>query len=85
MPPFDEASHVVCLDERPCQVSGPLQTPELPQLGRCARQDTECSRHGAWSIFLMFEPPAGWRHALVKETRTQRDFADCLTSLLDEK
>jgi hypothetical protein len=33
----------------------------------------------------MFEPQTGGRHAMVKETRTKRDFADCLKYLLDEK
>lgn len=85
MQPYDEAYPVVCIDERPCQLIGHLQPPELPQPGHPAREDTEFSRNGACSTFLMFEPHAGWRHALVKETRTKRDFADCLKYLLDDK
>jgi DDE superfamily endonuclease len=85
MQPYEEASPVVCIDERPCQLMGHQQPPEPAQPGRPAREDTEFSRNGACSTFLMFEPQAGWRHALVKETRTKRDFADCLKYLLDEK
>jgi len=85
MQAYDEADPVVCIDERPCQLIGHLQPPELPQPGHPAREDTEFSRHGACCTFLMFEPLAGWRHGLVKETRTKRDFADCLKYLLDEK
>jgi DDE superfamily endonuclease len=85
MQPYDEALPVVCIDERPCQLIGHLQPPEPPQPGRPAREDTEFSRNGGCSTFLMFEPRAGWRHALVKETRTKRDFADCLKYLLDDK
>jgi hypothetical protein len=85
MQPYDEAYPVVCIDERPCQLIGHLQPPALPQPGHPAREDTEFSRNGACSTFLMFEPHAGWRHALVKETRTKRDFADCLKYLLDDK
>lgn len=83
--PYDEDYPVVCLDERPCQLIGHLQPPELPQPGRPVREDTEFARHCACSTFLMFEPQAGWRHALVKATRTKRDFAECLKYLLEEK
>lgn len=74
MQPYDEAFPVVCIDERPCQLIGHLQPPEPPQPGRLAREDTEFSRHGACSTFLMFEPQAGWRHALVKATRQTARF-----------
>jgi DDE superfamily endonuclease len=85
MQPDDKASPIVCIDERPCHLIGHLQPPDPAQPGRPAREDTEFARHGACSTFLMFEPQAGWRHALVKETRTKRDCADCLKYLLDEK
>lgn len=73
MQPYDEAYPVICIDERPCQLIGHLQPPEPPQPGRPAREDTEFSRNGGCLTFLMFEPQAGWRHAMVKETRTKRD------------
>jgi DDE superfamily endonuclease len=85
MQPYDEGSPVVCIDERPCQLIGHVQPPVLPQPGHPTREDTEFSRNGACSTFLMFEPHLGWRHACVKETRTKRDFASCLKYLLDEK
>jgi hypothetical protein len=34
---------------------------------------------------MMVEPHAMWIEALVKDKRTKRDFADCLTYLLEEK
>ncbi len=85
MQPYDKEDPVVCIDERPCQLVGHIQPAELVQPARPARQDTQFSRNGACRTFLMFEPQAGWRHALVKETRTKRDFADSLKDLLDEK
>ena len=85
MQPYDEGSPVVCIDERPCQLVGHVQPPIPAQPGHPAREDTEFSRNGACSTFLMFEPQVGWRHARVKETRTKRDFAECLKYLLDEK
>ena len=53
MQPYDEAFPVVCIDERPCQLIGHLQPPEPAQPGRPAREDTEFSRNGACSTFLM--------------------------------
>jgi hypothetical protein len=85
MQPYDEASPVVCIDERPCQLVGHIQPPEPVQPGRLAREDCEFSRNGACTAFMMFEPHAGWRHVLCKETRTKRDFANCLKYLLDER
>jgi hypothetical protein len=83
--PMTKRTRWSALTRRPCQLIGHLQLPEPPQQGRLAREDTEFSRNGACSTFLMFEPQTGWRHALVKDTRTKRDFADCLKCLLDDK
>lgn len=48
-----------------------------------ARYDSVCVRNGTASIFMAFEPLAGWREATVTEGRTRKDCAQSVKGLLD--
>jgi hypothetical protein len=46
--------------------------------GQPERFDYEYVRNGTANLFMTSEPRAGWRHAMVTERRTAKDFAEVL-------
>jgi hypothetical protein len=81
--PPDPRRPVVCTDETFPQLIGEVRTPRPPAPGRVERYDCESVRNGVASVFLAFEPLAGWRHAAVTDTRTRGDWAGFIRGLLD--
>ena len=83
--PFDPARPQVCLDEKGLQLLSERRAP-LPAKGKGgrAREDYEYEREGTANIFMLYEPLAGVRHALVRERRTAVDFAAVIRTLCDE-
>jgi hypothetical protein len=81
--PPDPKRPVVCMDETFHQLIGEVRTPLPPAPGRAGRYDCEYVRNGVASVFLAFEPLAGWRHAAVTDTRTRGDWAGFIRGLLD--
>jgi hypothetical protein len=45
--------------------------------------DYEYQRRGVCNVFLVCEPPAGWRDVMVSDRRTRIDWAHCVKDLLD--
>jgi hypothetical protein len=56
---------VVCLDETFTQLIGETRQPLPPAPGRVERYDCVYVRNGTASLFLAFEPLAGWRQVAV--------------------
>jgi hypothetical protein len=81
--PPDPRRPVVCMDETFHQLIGEVRTPLPPAPGRVERYDCEYVRNGVASVFLAFEPLAGWRHAAVTDTRKRGDWAHFIRGLLD--
>jgi hypothetical protein len=81
--PYDPKRPVVCLDETFKQLIGETRQPLPPQPGRVERYDSVYVRNGVASVFLVFEPLAGWRHAQVTDGRTAADFARFVKALVD--
>jgi hypothetical protein len=48
-----------------------------------ARYDSVYVRNGVASVFLAFEPLAGWRDVQVTDGRTRQDFAQVVRTLLE--
>jgi hypothetical protein len=80
--PYDPGRPVVCMDEASRQLVGEVRRPLPPGPGRAARYDCEYERRGTASVFMAFEPLAGWRHAEARDTRTRRDWAHFIRGLL---
>jgi hypothetical protein len=74
---------LVCFDERPCQLLGEVRDGLPAAPGRVARYDNEYERFGSCTLFIMFQPLAGWRHATLTPTRKKADFAECMPELVD--
>ena len=81
--PYDPRRPQVCLDETSRQLLGDVTAPLPAAPGRPAREDYEYTRSGVCNLFLVTEPLRGWRHVVVSDRRTRRDFAHCIKELVD--
>jgi len=81
--PFDPQRPLVCMDESSKQLLAETRTPLPPQPGQLQRYDYEYSRNGVATLFVAFEPLAGWRHVEVTRQRTRQDWARFVRDLLD--
>lgn len=82
--PYDPRRPLVCMDEVSQQLIGETRTPIPTEPGQVERYDYEYVRNGVASLFLFFEPLAGWRHVEVTERRTKREWAKYIRQLVDE-
>lgn len=83
--PYDPLLPVLCMDESTKQLLAEVHTPRLGQVGAVERYDYEYRRNGVATLFLAFEPLAGWRQVRVTQTRTRKDWAWFIKDLLDER
>lgn len=81
--PYRSERPVVCLDETFIQLIGEVREPLPREPGRVARYDSVYVRNGVASVFLAFEPLAGWRDVQVTDGRTRQDFAQVVRTLLE--
>lgn len=81
--PYDPLRPVVCMDEAARQLVAEVRDPLPPGPGRAARYDCEYERRGTASVFMAFEPLAGWRRAEARDSRTRRDWAHFVRGLLE--
>lgn len=81
--PFDERYPVICIDEKPYQLTDEKRNPIPMAPLKPERRDSEYVRKGTCSIFVFTEPLAGWRHLSVSERRTKIDWAHQIRELLD--
>jgi hypothetical protein len=81
--PYDPARPVVCMDESLKQLIGEVREPLPPCPGRVERYDSVYVRNGVASLFLAFEPLAGWREVKVTDTRNRIDWAHFIRELVD--
>jgi DDE superfamily endonuclease len=81
--PHDPRRPVVCMDETFKQLVGEEREPLPPAPGRVERYDSVYVRNGVASLFLAFEPLAGWREVAVTDTRKRGDWAHFIRDLVD--
>ena len=82
--PFDAKRPQVCLDEASKQLVGEVVQPIPAVPGQPERFDYEYVRNGTANLFMISEPLAGWRHVMVTERRTAKDFAEVLRWLAED-
>jgi hypothetical protein len=82
--PFDPKRPQVCLDEASKQLVGEVVQPIPAEPGQPERFDYEYVRNGTANLFMISEPLAGWRHVMVTERRTAKDFAEVLRWLAED-
>lgn len=83
--PYDPKRPVVCLDETFKQLIGETREPLPPMPGQVERYDSVYVRNGVASLFMTFEPLAGWRHVEMTDSRTAVDFAQVVKQLVDSR
>lgn len=81
--PYDARRPVVCMDETFKQLIGEVRQPLPPVPGRVERFDSVYVRNGVASLFLAFEPLAGWREVAVTDSRKRSDWAHFIRDLVD--
>jgi hypothetical protein len=81
--PYDKKRPVVCLDETFKQLIGETRESLPPAPGHVERYDSVYVRNGVASLFMTFEPLAGWRHAELSDSRTAKDWARVVKDLVD--
>ena len=82
--PYDETRPVVALDEASKQLVGEAVQPLPPEPGQPERFDYEYVRNGTANLFMLSEPLAGWRHVMVTDRRTAKDFAEVVRWLAED-
>ena len=82
--PYDPKRPQVCLDEASKQLVGEAVKPIPAEPGQPERFDYEYVRNGTANLFMISEPLAGWRHVMVTERRTAKDFAEVLRWLAED-
>jgi hypothetical protein len=82
--PYDETRPVVAVDEASKQLVGETVQPIPAQPGQSERFDYEYVRNGTANLFMISEPLAGWRHVMVTERRTAKDFAEVVRWLAED-
>lgn len=81
--PHDPMRPVVCMDETFKQLIGQTRQPLPPRPGAVERFDHVYVRNGVASLFMAFEPLAGWRTVAVTDQRRRLEWASFIKSLLD--
>jgi DDE superfamily endonuclease len=81
--PHDPRRPVVCMDETFKQLIGETRDPLPPIPGRVERFDHVYVRNGVASLFLAFEPLAGWRTITATDHRRRLEWALFVKSLID--
>ena len=83
--PYDPKRPVVCMDETLKQLIGEAREPLPPLPGRVERFDHVYVRNGVASLFLAFEPLAGWRTVAVTDRRRRLEWATFVKSLVEQR
>ena len=81
--PHDPGCPVVCLDGTFTHLIGETRQPLPPAPGRVERYDCVYVRNGTASLFLAFEPLAGWRQVAVTDGRKRADWALFVRALVE--
>jgi hypothetical protein len=79
--PYDPLTPVVCIDEASRQLIKETRIPGAP--GQPEKVDYVYERNGVADVFMIFEPLAGKRDTIIKETRTSVDYAEALKHTSD--
>jgi len=81
--PYDPQRPVVCMDEKSKQLVGEICKPIAARPGAVECCDYEYVSNGTANLFMMVEPPGGWRNVNVTTRRTKVDFAVQVKELAD--
>jgi hypothetical protein len=81
---FDETQPLICMDEASRQILSDVTAPLPMKPGSPQRIDDKYERGGVRSLFMFYDPIAGWRRVGGRESRTRTDWAEEICRLLEE-
>jgi len=82
--PYDPKYPVICFDEKLYQM---LESPSISietKRIKFKKEDCRYKRQGTCNLFMFNEPLGGWRDVKVTQTRTKKDFVECMRDLVDK-
>jgi hypothetical protein len=82
--PPDPRVPLICFDEAGKELQAELREPQPLTAQHPRREDPEYRRQGSANLFLAVAPHLGWRRVIVREQRTQVEFAHAMRALVDE-
>jgi len=82
--PYNAKKPLICLDEASKQLITETRKPIAIAPGRIKRVDSEYSRRGTASVFMINEPLTGQRYVRVRPQRRRVDFAEVIKELCDD-
>lgn len=80
---YSEKHVLIGMDEASRQILSDSVEPLPLCSGKPRRVDDKYERHGTRSLFMFYNPIAGWRRVGCRESRTRRDWAEEIQQLLD--
>jgi DDE superfamily endonuclease len=81
---YDEMHPLICMDEASRQILSDVTAPLPMKPGSPRRVDDKYERGGVRSLFMFYNPVAGWRRVGCRRSRTRTDWAEELRRLLEE-
>jgi hypothetical protein len=81
---YDDQRPLICMDEASRQILSDVTAPLPMKSGSPRRVDDKYQREGVRSLFMFYDPIAGWRRVGCRESRTRTDWAEEIRRLLDE-
>ncbi len=81
---YDEKHPLICMDEASRQLLSDVFDPLPLKRGKPLRVDDKYDRHGTCSLFMFYDPIAGWRRVGCRDSRTAIDWAEESRRLLEE-
>jgi len=82
--PFDPRRPIVCLDEFSLQILDEKTAPLKAKPGKIRKEDYEYVRKGTCSVFMIVEPLAGTRQAVVSRRRRKQEFVEVIRQIAEE-
>ena len=83
--PYNPQEPVLCMDETTKQLTMEVIDPIPVCPGQPERYDTLYKRNGVATVFMFFEPLAGWRRVNVTESKTRVDWAWQIRNVLEKQ
>lgn len=80
---YDEQYPVVCLDESPKQLISESRTPIKTSNG-VTLYDSEYLRHGVVQIYMLFEPLAGKRTVVFRDSNNRLEWAKIVADMVEK-
>lgn len=81
---YDETRPLICMDEAARQLLSDVTDPLPMKPGKVKRVEDKYEREGTCSLFMFYNPIAGWRRVSCRDSRTAIDWAEEVRQLCEQ-